>query len=103
MTLVIANFSLLIGAVLFSYAANLLIKANPDTKIPNWWGRPANFPGKSYVFRVLGIWGIMFGSFLWSSIIGYWSLLIILVAAVPSFIATALHNRAVNRKDSVRR
>lgn len=103
MTLVTANFSLLVGSVLFSYAANLLIKANPDTKIPNWWGRPKNSPEKSYLFRALGIGGIVFGSLLWSDTIGYWSLLIILVVAVPSFIATALHNRAVNRKDSVRR
>lgn len=93
---------LLVGACLFWYGTWLQIEANPDKRIPVWWGRAThlNMPAKSRVFRGISILPIAFGGLYGSQVLGYWYVLIALVLLVLPAIPSIHHNRVVDRKAS---
>lgn len=70
-----------------------LRKANPDEKIPQFWGRPKHHPGEIYVYRGVALFLLMLSSYTWLDVLGYWALGLIFIAAIPATILNSRHNR----------
>lgn len=83
------------GAVLFTVSYQRLRAANPDEKIPQFFGLPTHHPGGLYALRMIAIFLLIGSLFAWSEVLGYWAAGLIFIAAIPSFIVVSRHNREV--------
>lgn len=72
-----------------------LRRANSENRIPQAVGRPQRHPGEIYAYRAIGILLLLVGSQVWSSVIGLWSVALILVGVIPAFLLNVRHNRTV--------
>lgn len=75
-----------------------LITANPHREIPQFWGRPENFPRMVYAYRAVGIVMLLLMVRIWSETGGMWPVLLMVAAFVPLFIANTHHNLRVRRR-----
>lgn len=85
----------LAGAAQFALAFHQVSRANPDEKIPQFFGRPKNHPGVIYFYRAVAILLLMLSFFAWANVLGPWAVLLILIGAVPVVILNVRHNRQV--------
>lgn len=72
-----------------------LSRDNSEIRIPRVAGRPRHFPREVYAYRAIGILLLVVGSQAWSSVIGFWSVALILAGAIPAFVLNIRHNRTV--------
>ena len=72
-----------------------LRRANSENRIPQVAGRPQRHPREIYAYRAIGILLLLVGSQTWSSVIGLWSVALILVGFIPAFVLNIRHNRTV--------
>jgi hypothetical protein len=81
---------------MFTLTFQQLRKANPDEKVPQFWGRPRRHPGKVYVYRAVALFLLMLSAYFWLEIVGYWALgLTFIIAAIPAAVLNTRHNRRV--------
>lgn len=98
MDIVLGSLALVLGSALFCLAMARTVAANPDTVVPQAWGRPAHFPRVVYLYRLPGILLMLVGFSAWSQVIDLWALLLFLAAFVPSAVINTGHNRRVHRR-----
>lgn len=84
---------LFIAAVFGTLSMVRLISANPDTPLPMWRGRPQHLPFFTIILRGLSGGLGVFGVFLVWSEIGYWSVLLLIVALGIPVVLNLRHNR----------
>jgi hypothetical protein len=80
---------------MFTVTFQQLRKANPDERIPQFWGRPKHLPGTIYFYRAVALFFLMFSSYAWLDAWGYWALGLIFIAAIPAAVLNSRHNRRV--------
>lgn len=99
MGLFLGSLAWLAGAVIFTLSFQRLRKANPQEKIPQFFGRPTHHPGKIYALRAAAAALLMLSAFAWSETLGYWAVGLIFLAAIPALVLNRQHNRAVGVND----
>lgn len=95
MGLLLGTFAWLAGAVQFALSFQQIRRANPDEKIPQFFGRPTNHPGELYAYRAIAMFLLMLSFFAWMDLLGIWAVLLILIGGVPAAILNIQHNRQV--------
>lgn len=100
MNLVLGAFFWFAGTVQFALSFQQLRRANPDEKIPQFFGRPTNHPGEIYVYRAIALVLLVASSSAWAELLGFWSVLLILLGAIPTGILNVQHNRRVQVRPS---
>lgn len=85
------------GAVIFAVSAKMIISVNPESRVPQWFGRPERHPGRAYVVRGSAVFALMAGALLLADEIGPWALVLVLIGAVPAVALVSRHNRDVKR------
>lgn len=99
----IAWLLLLVGAWTYYVGTWLEIKAKPNTKVSNFWAGLARVPGGIYFFLLMGV-ILLTGTGIFGSVFeGLIFFLLLVLGAVPTWIAVSVHNRAVTPRASVRR
>lgn len=95
MDLFLGTIAWLAGTAQFALSFKQVSRANPNEKIPQFFGRPKSNPGEAYAYRAIAIILLMMAFFAWADLLGYWSVLLILVGAIPAAILNVRHNRQV--------
>jgi hypothetical protein len=84
---------LFLAAVSGTLSMARLIAANPDSPLPMWQGRPQRLPQFTIILRGLSGGLGVFGVFLSWSEIGFWSVLLLVVALGVPVALNLRHNR----------
>ncbi|GAA4476375.1 hypothetical protein GCM10023190_13730 [Enteractinococcus fodinae] len=95
MDLFLGTVAWLAGTVQFALSFQQVRRANPDEKIPLFFGRPRNHPGEIYVYRTIAIVLLIISVIAWAELLGLWAVLLILLAAIPTVILNVQHNRRI--------
>lgn len=93
MELLLGTLAWLAGTAQVVLSFQQLRKANPNEKIPQFFGRPKNHPGEIYAYRAIAIFLLMLSYLAWVDLLGYWAGLLILAGAIPAAILNVQHNR----------
>lgn len=93
--LFLASFMWLASTVQLAVAFRQLRGANPHEKIPMFFGRPGKHPGEIYFYRAIAFFLLMLSVLAWAEVIGFWSVLLIVIAMIPIAILNVQHNRRV--------
>ncbi|NWN88111.1 MAG: hypothetical protein HLX51_06165 [Micrococcaceae bacterium] len=91
----LASLVWLAGTVLFAVSLQQMRRANPDEKIPQFFGRPRNHPGEIYVYRAIALFLLLASSLAWAERLGFWSFLLVIAGATPAVMLNVQHNRRV--------
>lgn len=97
MGLFLGTLAWLAGTVQFALSFQQVRKANPDEKIPQFLGRPTNHPREIYIYRAIAMFLLILSFVAWAEVIGFWALLLIVAAVIPTFILNVQHNRQVQQ------
>lgn len=84
---------LFLAAVFGTLSMARLIAANPDSPLPMWQGRPQRLPQFTIILRGLSGGLGVFGVFLSWSEIGFWSVLLLVIALGVPIALNLRHNR----------
>ncbi|MDN6638467.1 MAG: hypothetical protein L0L05_09045, partial [Yaniella sp.] len=81
----------LAGTVLLALTVQQLRRANPNEKLPQWFGHPRNHPGEVYVYRAIALVLLLVSAQAWTEGLHGWATMLILFATVPALIVNAQH------------
>lgn len=95
MGLLLGTLAWLAGTVQFALSFQQVGRANPDERIPPFFGRPRNHPGEIYAYRAIAIFLLLLSAQAWAEVLGIWAVLFVLVGAIPAVILNVQHNRRV--------
>lgn len=91
-----------VGVGLFTWSYVRLTRANPQSTIPQWFGRPESHPLGLHLLRGAGIFLMGFGVFLLSNGLELGpvgaGILIFVCMAIPGFAIVTRHNLRVKRE-----
>lgn len=93
MELFLGALAWLAGAAQFALTFQQVRKANSNERIPLFFGRPRSHPREIYVYRAIAILLLIISVFVWSDLIGVWSVLLIFVGSIPALVLNLRHNR----------
>lgn len=80
------------GTALLTLTVRQLSRANPNSRLPQVFGRPVTHPGDIYIYRAIALFLLTMGALAWQTVLGYWAFALILLAAIPGSLVTARHN-----------
>jgi len=67
----------LAGTVQFALSSQQVRRANPDERIPQFFGRPRHHPTEIYVYRATALVLLLMSLTAWAQVIGMWAVLLI--------------------------
>lgn len=98
MEIVLGVLGWLAGTAVFALSVERLSRANPEDRIPQWFGQPPNNPGTAITLRVFGVALLMISSTgPLGSHLGYWAAAAVIAGAVPAISLAWRHNDRVDR------
>ncbi|QEW03494.1 hypothetical protein [Microbacterium lushaniae] len=89
---IVGWLSVLIGVVLLTWSSRIVNLANAGRQVP-YWTKPDETPKRSIWMRVLGVFFLLVGVFMFTATLGYWSVAVVLAGFAPGTALIALHNR----------
>lgn len=95
MGLFLGSLAWLAGTTQFALSFQQMRRANPEEKIPQFFGRPTNHPGEIYAYRVIAMFLLMLSFLAWIDLLGIWAGLLIFIGGIPAAILNVQHNRQV--------
>ena len=76
----------------------ILTRANPNSTLPLWWGRPQNSPPRAFTLRAVAAGVSVLGALAIGWSLGWWATPIVVIAmALPPLILQLQHNSQVQR------
>lgn len=89
----LGTLSWIAGATLLTLTVKQLRHANPHSRLPQFFGRPAHHPGDVYIYRAIALFLLTMAALAWKATLGYWAFALILLGGVPGSLLAARHNR----------
>ena len=95
MGLVLGAVAWALGTTQFALTFHQVSRANPDERIPQFWGRPKHHPCEIYVYRAIAILLLVGASWVWADLLGACAALVLLLGTIPGCFLNMRHNRRV--------
>lgn len=81
------------GTFVFAASANMVVRANPTSRVPQWFGRPQRHPGRIYAVRIAALALLCASAVLLAAEVGVGAFLAVLLGGLPAVFLVHRHNR----------